>query len=183
MVERRSAVMKDGTVVVGDYFDDNDFEKIKDIFHEWQNVNGELKKLGGRNLNVPDVFSEALYCYFFGGIRTNGDAKAHSYDAVNMETGNGIQVKAASIANDLTSFGPKSKWDELWFVDLAPNGTVDGQVDIYKINEDVKSLIMNKAKNETFADQQAQGRRPRFSIKKEIIEKNNLKPMIKVLLN
>ena len=41
---------------------------------------------------------------------------------------------------------------------------------------DGKGIILSASKGETFADQQAQGRRPRFSIKKEIIEKNGYKP-------
>lgn len=36
-----------------------------------------------------------------------------------------------------TSFGPKSTWDELYFLDFAPDGIVDGAIDIYKIEVDV----------------------------------------------
>jgi len=166
--------LRDGTLVVGDYFDDEDYEKIRTIFKKWQDINGDLKSLGGRALNVPDVVSEAIYCYLFDAVRTNNTAK--SYDAVNIDNNAGVQIKSTSIADDLTSFGPKSTWDELFFIDFAPNGEVDGKVDIYKIEADIKNLVLNN-KGETFADQQEQGRRPRFSIKKEIIEKEGLKPI------
>lgn len=161
-------------MILGDSFEDADYEKIKDIFKRWQEINGDLKTLGGRAMNVPDVISEAIYCYFFDAVRTNNTAK--SYDAVNVKNSDGIQVKSTSIKNDLTSFGPKSTWDQLFFIDFAPSGKIDGKVDIYKIETEIKNMVLNR-KGETFADQQKQGRRPRFSIKKEIIEKENLKPL------
>ena len=92
-------------------------------------------------------------------------------------------MKSASIPNDLTSFGPTSTWDLLYFADFAPNGYVDGNVYFYKIDsDDVYNLILNEEKNETFSNQQAQGRRPRFSIKKRIIEEKQLKPVKKISL-
>ena len=70
--------LKDGSICNGDQFDFTDYEKLKEIFADWQKINNKLKTLGGRNLNVPDVFSEALFCIFFNAVRTNGEA--HSYD-------------------------------------------------------------------------------------------------------
>lgn len=169
--------LKDGTVVTGDDFDDNDFKKLKEIFKKWLDMNKDLKSLKGRGLNVPDVFSESLFCIAFNAVRTNDDPGAHSYDCVMKDTGEGVQVKSASIPNDCTSFGPTSNWDLLYYADFAPNGYIDGNVDFYKIDsDDVYGLVLNKKKNETFADQQAQGRRPRFSIQSQIIKKKGLKP-------
>lgn len=173
--------LKDGTVVLGDEFDLNDLKKLQDIFRKWKNINGDLKELGGRNLNVPDVFSEALFCIYFDSVRTNGTA--YSYDAVNKKTGEGIQIKSASIPNDCTSFGPESTWDKLYFVDFAPNGYIDGNVWFYEIESDsIYDLVLNESKHETFKQQQLQGRRPRFSIKNRIIKENNLKPIKKINL-
>ncbi len=169
--------LHNGAKVVGDYFEDEDYEKIKSIFTKWLEINADLSALRGRTMNVPDVVSEGIYCYFYNAIRTNGnEAGAGSYDAVNIDDKAGVQVKSASIPNDCTSFGPKSKWDKLFFMDFCPNGTVDGQVDIYEIKDDVKHIVLNRSKGETFEDQQAQGRRPRFSIKDEIIKKHGYKP-------
>jgi hypothetical protein len=172
--------LRDGTTCRGDKFDLEDYRKLQQIFSDWQNINKQLKYLGGRNLNVPDVFSEALFCIFFNAIRTNGTA--HSYDCVSLDTSAGIQVKSCSIDNDCTSFGPTSTWDELYFADFAPNGVVDGNVWFYKIDCDIYSIVLNAKKGETFRDQQAQGRRPRFSIKSAIIKAQNLKPILKINL-
>lgn len=173
--------LKDGTKVYGDEFDSQDFLQLKNIFKKWLNINADLKALGGRNLNVPDVFSEAVFCITFDAVRTN--ATAHSYDCVMKETGEGVQVKSASIPNDCTSFGPTSTWDLLYFADFVPNGKIDGEIWFYKIeSDDVYNLVLNNKKGETFADQQKQGRRPRFSIKKSIIEAKGLQPVKKINL-
>ena len=175
--------LKNGTVITGDAFDENDFKKLKEIFKKWLDINADLKSLKGRNLNVPDVFSEALFCLAFDAVRTNDAKGAHSYDCVIKSTGEGVQVKSASIPNDCTSFGPTSTWDLLYYADFAPNGYVDGNVYFYEIDsDDIYGLVLNQKKNETFADQQAQGRRPRFSIQSKIIKEKNLKPVKKISL-
>lgn len=167
--------LKDGSVVIGDKLEADDFSKLKKIFVTWMNLNKLLQSLGGRSLNVPDILSEGLYCYFFNAVRTNGTA--YSYDAVDLDTNEGIQIKSTSIDNDLTSFGPRSTWDVLIFMDFAPTGIVDGTIDIYRIDTHPGEIILNKKKNETFTDQQMQGRRPRLSIKGQIINPEGLKPI------
>lgn len=180
-MKKRYIKLKNGTIVCGDEFNGADYEKIKGIFKQWQSLSADLKVLKGRTINVPDVVSEALYCYLFDAVRTNG--VAGSYDAINMSNQAGVQIKSTSIKNDLTSFGPKSSWDELIFIDFAPNGIVSGKVDIYRIDYDLSTLILNHKTGETFLDQQLQGRRPRLSIKKEFIQKYDLKPIKSVDLN
>ncbi len=170
-----NVMYKDGTVFKGDYFGKNDFAKLKIIFKNWLELNKILKKLGGRGLNVPDIMSEGLFCYLFDAVRTNNTA--YSFDCISRINGAGIQIKSGSIEYDLTSFGPTSTWDEIYYVDFAPNGIVDGLVYIYKLDYDIKNIVLNVSKNETFQDQQKQGRRPRFSIKKTIIESENIKPI------
>jgi len=181
-MKKETVHLKDGTAVVGDAFDNSDFAVLQNIFKEWMHINSELKSLEGRNLNVPDVFSEALFCLAYDAVRTNNTA--HSYDCVMRTTGEGVQVKSASIPNDCTSFGPKSTWDLLYFADFAPNGKVDGIVKFYKIEDsDVYGLVLNAKKGETFRDQQEQGRRPRFSMQNQIIKPKGLKAEKTVDLN
>lgn len=174
-MKKVNTTLKDGAVVIGDQFDSDDFAQFKIIFQGWMNLNKLLQSLGGRGLNVPDVISEGLYCYLFNAIRTNGTA--HSYDVVDLVTHEGIQVKSTSIGSDLTSFGPTSTWDVLIFIDFAPSGLVDGRVDIYRIDTHPGDIVLNSKKGETFTDQQKQGRRPRLSIKSQIINPQGLKPI------
>lgn len=178
-----NVTLKNKIMVKGDEFDKKDYQKLKKIFQQWLEINKELKSLKGRALNVPDVFSEALFCIFFDAIRTNDDPNARSYDCVIKSTGEGVQIKSASIPYDCTSFGPTSTWDILYYIDFAPNGKIDGNVYFYEIDSSkIYKLILNKSKQETFADQQKQGRRPRFSMKSRIIKENNLKPVLKINL-
>lgn len=167
--------LKNGSIVQGDQFELADYEKIVYIFNAWVKINRLLQSMGGRSMNVPDVVSEGLYCYLFNAVRTNGTA--YSYDAVDQTTGEGIQVKSTSISDDLTSFGPLSTWDVLIFMDFAPTGLVDGRIDIYRIDTHPGEIVLNKRKGETFIDQQRQGRRPRLSIKSQIINTEGLKPI------
>lgn len=185
-MEKVSAKLKDGTPVYGDKFDHDDFIKIMNTFVLWTEINDLTKSLNARGINIPEIISEGLYCYSFNAIRTNGAASgAGSYDAVSLDTGRGIQIKSSSIEFDCTSFGPDSKWDDLIFMDFCPNGKVDGTVNFYLIKQDFRNMVLDAKKNETFEDQQKQGRRPRFSIKKNIIIPYKLKPIktIKLLKN
>lgn len=177
-MKQKTICYKDGSVFTGDYFEESDFLFFKEIFIDWLKINEKLKSLGGRTLNVPDVISEAIFCYFFNAIRTNNTG--YSFDCILLDDFSGVQIKSSSIEYDLTSFGPRTHWDKLYFVDMAPNGIVDGNLYFYEIIQDVDNIILNKTKGETFKMQQLQGRRPRFSIKKEIINKFKLSPVLKV---
>lgn len=173
--------LTDGTIVQGDAFEKKDFLLMQKIFKDWLEMNKELKQLGGRSLNVPDVFSEALFCLAFDAVRTNGTA--YSYDCVMRKTHEGVQVKSASIPNDCTSFGPTSTWDLLFFADFVPHGTIDGEVWFYRIEDNwVYPLVLNSKKHETFKMQQEQGRRPRFSIQGMIIKPKRILPVKKINL-
>jgi hypothetical protein len=174
-VKKEKVILKDGNTVIGDVFDPQTLSQLKSIFKDWLELNIKLNAINGRTLNVPDVLSEGLFCYYFDAIRTKDDAG--SFDCVTKHDLKGVQVKSSSIDYDLTSFGPTSIWDELYFIDFVPNGKIDGVIHFYKIEENFDNLILNRKKNETFKDQQTQGRRPRFSIKREIIEKKSLKPI------
>lgn len=178
-MEKVKVKLKNGEIIYGDKFDNQDLITLKEIFAEWLEINKKVTSLGGRGLNVPDVFSEALYCIYFNAVRTNNTA--HSYDCVNLDNGTGVQVKSASIANDCTSFGPRSKWDELYFMDFATNGKIDGVIDVYRLDFALDDIILNAKKNETFKMQQEQGRRPRLSLKK-LIKERNIKPIKRISL-
>lgn len=85
------------------------------------------------------------------------------------------EIKATSIGNDLTSFGPLSEWDDLYFIDFYNNGTLDGTFTVYLIPDDL--IYSNQVNSgQTMKQQQKQKRRPRMSMK-DIIEKHNIKPL------
>ena len=99
-----------------------------------------------------------------------------SWDCYDLNSKKRIQVKACSVLPDLTSFGPKSEWDEIYFLNFFKDGKWDGSFDIYKIDNDL--IYSQKVNiNQTMKDQQKQGKRPRFSIYKDIIIPNGIKPV------
>jgi hypothetical protein len=161
-------------------FDNSDKKEWKKLWDAWKQLKDMASQYKFRAPNLIEGISETAFCLFkpsskrllnvYGGC--NGSA-----DTYDIETQRAEQIKATSIKEDLTSFGPESKWDDLYFLDFYRDGSLDGSFDVYLIDsEKIYSQIINKKKNETFIDQQKQGRRPRLSIKK-IIRENNIKPI------
>jgi hypothetical protein len=159
------------------YLDKNDGKKFKKLFDLWKKLNLGLKKYG-RGVNIPEVISEGMFCVFSGSVRyvkkINGTGKV-SFDTINIEKSRREQIKATSIESDVTSFGPKTEWDDLYFVDFYKDGKLDGTFDVYLIPN--KLIYSNKVnKGQTMKQQQDEKRRPRMSIK-EIIKNNKIKPI------
>lgn len=148
---------------------------LKKLYEDWNNLNKRLKAISTRGINLPETISENAFCLFFPDcIRVVSLKKGKcSYDVLNIKTGSRIQIKASSIASDLTSFGPRSEWDELFFLDFSKG---DGSFKAYKIEPDwIYKHQVNK--KQTFQQQQAENRRPRFSIIDSIIKPKKLKPV------
>jgi len=159
-------------------FSNSDGRKWKEIFDLWKGLKMGLRDYKSREPNFPEGLSEVAFCLWSGSSRfiSATGLSNTSFDTFNPETKMAEQIKACSVAEDLTSFGPDSKWNDLYFLDFYNNGKVDGLFDVYKISND---LIYNHMVNrtQTLRDQQAQGRRPRFSIKREIITRQGLEPI------
>ncbi|MBI5803395.1 Bsp6I family type II restriction endonuclease [Candidatus Pacearchaeota archaeon] len=149
---------------------------IKKLFDNWKTANTGVKQISTRGINLPEAISEGAFCVFFPDcvrlIKVYGKTSG-SFDVLNLKTGRRLQIKASSIPEDLTSFGPKSVWDDLYFLDFS---RMDGSFDVYLIpNNLIYQYGVNR--NQTFQQQQAQKRRPRFSIMKNIIKPSRLKPV------
>lgn len=184
MITENKKMIIEGKEVSSDVsiFEDKDKQKIMEIFELWDELSIKLTELNCRRANFTEI-SEVIFCYVFNCWRTNNIKKNDfhtSFDCYNPKTKKTVQLKATSSINELSSFGPKSVWEELYFMDFynEPNnkGKNNGNVKIYFIpNEEIYTCKMNK--KETFRDQQKRGVRPRFSIRKKIIEHLNLEPI------
>jgi hypothetical protein len=165
------------------HFDSSDDILLRRIYKNWRNLSDELRTLKGRGINLPEALSEGAFCRAMGTVRiTNGISGANtSFDAYNLKTHKRIQVKACSVLPDLTSFGPDSIWDELYFVDFYREGKWDGSIDIYLIPNDLIYNFKVNA-NQTMKQQQLEKRRPRFSIYSGVIEKKKLKPIMTYII-
>lgn len=164
-----------------DIFSKTDLKELQHIYKQWVSLSNSLGKLNARKVNLPEGLSETSFCLFMNCYRVNNpkiSGKVNtSFDAYNPKTNSRVQIKACSVLPDLTSFGPKSQWDELFFVDFFNEGKMEGKFNIYKIpTELIKTQQVNK--NSTFEDFQNQGKRPRFSIYKDIIIPKKIKPVM-----
>ena len=176
--ERRSVYVNGSAVELElQFWDESDRGRLGSLFKLWSALNSGMKAIASRGINLPEGVSESAFCLDFD--KNAGRAlKGGSFDAYDASTGKAIQIKASSIEYDLTSFGPKSYWDDLYFLDFYNGGSIDGSFDVYLIpNEYIYGMRLNSG--QTFRDQQAEKRRPRFGIKKDIIERQGLKPVKK----
>jgi len=153
----------------------DDQKTLSEIYFTWKKLNDSLKKISTRGINIPDTLTENAFCLFFPDhvrIAKLNQEKC-SFDCLNIKNGEKVQIKAASISPDLSSFGPKSEYDKLYFLDFSAG---DGSFKVYDVPVDViKKTKVNK--EQTFEEQQAQSRRPRFSIMRSIIIPLGLKPI------
>ncbi len=160
------------------FFTSADDQILWDIYVHWRLLTSELSVIESRGVNLPEGLSEGAFCRAMDVVRiTQNIAGANtSYDAYDLKRKKRIQVKGCSVMPDLTSFGPRSEWDELYFLDFYRKGEWDGTFDIYLIPND---LVYNHKvnANHTLRDQQKLNRRPRLSIYKEIIVPNKIKPI------
>jgi len=158
-------------------FDESDRTKLKNIYKSWRSLCNDLAKLKARSVNLPEGLSESAFCLEMGFLRVldsipGANSSWDCYDPIKNER---IQVKACSILPDLTSFGPDSVWDKIYFADFYRQGAWDGSFDLYLIdNNDIYNHKVNK--KQTLRDQQKQGKRPRFSIYSGIIQSKKLSP-------
>lgn len=160
------------------HLDKKDGKVFKELFDMWRKLNIGLEKYG-RKVNIPEVISEGMFCIFSGSVRYQrklGGKGTVSFDTLNLNNKKREQIKASSINEDLTSFGPRTEWDDLYFLDFFNGGKLDGTFNVYKISS--KYIYENQVnKGQTMKDQQGEKRRPRFSITKDIILKNKIKPL------
>lgn len=158
-------------------FDDTDRRAWKILFDSWKKLKLGMRAYESREPNFPEGLSEVAYCLWSGSsrkINTRGVSNS-SFDTYNQTSKETEQVKACSVEDDLTSFGPKSKWDKLIFLDFYNEGKVDGLFDVYILP--TEKIYLHKVNRlQTFRDQQGQGRRPRLSLKKFIFDEQ-IKPV------
>ena len=102
-------------------------------------------------------------------------------DARNPDTGEICEAKATSnYDSDMSSFSPNERFDHLFFIRLDQREDMAYIYDLGIDSEDLKDIPVSRT--ETVRDQQAQGRRPRFSVIKQVINEEGLEPIGRVNL-
>ena len=162
-------------------FEKEDKKLFTKTFDQWVKLNSIIKKelLGTRKTNFPESLSEPIFCLemnFGKLIKAIGNKKySTSFDCFDIKRDKRIQLKCSS-SNGPTQFGPRSQYDEIYFIDFNVKGFVDGYYEIYKINNsDIDNVLVNKTQKLT--DQQEEKRRARVNIRSKIIKPKNLQPI------
>ena len=95
-------------------FSKSDGKQWKEKFDLWRGLKMGMREYESREPNFPEGLSEVAFCLWSGSSRfiSAKGLSNTSFDTFNTKSGRAEQIKACSVAEDLTSLGPKSKWDE-----------------------------------------------------------------------
>jgi hypothetical protein len=160
--------------ILGAKYNDEDIPNLLSALNAWVTYKDALKKISGRNPNIPESLTEAVVSKHFDNtyrkieVLKNNDKSLTKFDCYKKDTKEIIEVKGCSVTPDLTSWSPKPFFHFFCFVDFS---SLDGKYKIYKIDissEELKQLEVNK-NGETFQDQIDSKRRPRFSVYENFI--------------
>lgn len=174
--------VKDGIKINGygtQFSMNTDLDNLITIYKGWKQLNEYQEKLGVRRVNIPESVSECIPCILLNLLRTNNvqiNGLAHSsMDAIDPESGLTYQIKACSTTaknntGSPSSFGPRSEWDKLIYAHFDCENDI---VKLYEFDEDINSIKVSRT--QTFAEQCAQGRRPRFNMLPRVKE---LQPIV-----
>lgn len=183
MKNMKISFVREGITCSGkaDVFEEEDLPFITNAYFAWKELNQVYAKYNMRRANFPELLSEGLTSVLMKWPRTNGTIfiglDNNSMDLIDTKEGKTIQLKSCSTDAEHepgpTSFGPKTEFDRLIFMHMdCENDTASW----YELDEsEYKNWKVNR--NETIADQQKAGRRPRLTILNKIKE-NNLVPFM-----
>tara|TARA_Y100001973_G_C5169730_1_gene318295 strand:+ start:129 stop:725 length:597 start_codon:yes stop_codon:yes gene_type:complete len=113
-----------------------------------------------RTINYPSEITENIVKFAIAKkykVMGNWDIKPGDLKVLDKQ----IEVKGGFIENGPPTFGPREKWDWIYFVDC--DKTFDKKFKVYEIkktNIDFHTLKVNQI--QTFGDQCLQGKRPRL---------------------
>lgn len=148
-----------------------------EAYFKWKDLNSYLKNISNRGLNMPDAISEPLGCWALSFVWNRGSTG----DATDTVDHNGvgnlkIEFKASSnFDNDLTSFGPETNFDKLYFLRFALSHNLLFIYDLGLTGTTLGNIRVNS--RELVRDQQADGKRPRLRIIEDYIIPRRLAPV------
>ena len=173
MIEKEIA-FNNGLKIIGHKYNEDDKSSLLKLFNTWLEYKN-AGKIFYQRANLPESLTEGLITFHFDNVyrktkisKSKKGAKT-KFDCYNDETKKIIEVKGASIPNDLSS--------------------LDGKYNIYELKISSSSSDFLNVKNKegkTNAQLMKSGRRPRFSIMEEFINKKigcNGEPIVSGDLN
>lgn len=152
-------------------------KQVVDTYFHWKQLDAEIKTLSGtRGINFPSELSEYMACYTLNLLVNKKGCEGDAVDISDPDNPLIIEIKGSSADNTSApnSFSPSENFDDLVFARLEK---YDDVLKVYRTGISSESLKNIKVSStQTVGDQQAQGRRPRFSIQQKIIDEYKLEP-------
>tara|TARA_B100000965_G_scaffold395016_1_gene407961 strand:+ start:333 stop:905 length:573 start_codon:yes stop_codon:yes gene_type:complete len=172
MIEKEIVIGND-LKIIGHKYENKDKTNLLELFNNWLafKASGKLFK---QRANLPESLTEGLITLHIEGVYRKIESKAKKgaktkFDCYNENTKKIIEVKGASIPNDLSSWSPSPFFDLFYFVDFS---SLNGKYKIYEFNISSSSSEFLNVKNKKGVTNETlmkAGRRPRFSITEEFI--------------
>ena len=152
--------------------DDARIDETCNAYFKWKDLNSYISNNSHRGMNMPDAISEPMGCYCLGFLWNRGNEAG---DATDPITNRKIEFKATSrFDGDLSSFGPKTVFDDLVFLRFNLDENLLYVYDLNINSEEFGKYPANQS--ESIEDQKQQGRRPHVSLYKLFVEGKRLKP-------
>ena len=152
--------------------DDARIDETCHAYFLWKNLNTYISDNSHRGINMPDAISEPMGCYCLGLEWNRGSEVG---DATDPVTGRKVEFKATSrFEGDLSSFGPKTMFDDLVFLRFDIKKDFLYVYDLNINSEEFGKYPANKT--QTINDQKKQGRRPHISLQKLFVDAKQLSP-------
>ena len=154
--------------------DEARIDETCNAYFKWKDLNTYISNNSHRGINMPDAISEPMACYCLGYLWNRGDEVG---DATDPATNKKIEFKATSrFDGDLSSFGPKTTFDDLVFLRF---NLEENRLYIYDLGVNSEEFGKYPANSrETIQEQKDQGRRPHVSLKALFVDAKQLEPTI-----
>lgn len=154
--------------------DDARIDEACNAYFKWKDLNTYISNNSRRGINMPDAISEPMGCYCLDLLWNRGGEVG---DATDPRTNKKIEFKATSrFEGDLSSFGPKCKFDDLVFLRFKLDENLLYIYDLNINSEEFSKYPVNS--KETIQEQKDQGRRPRVSLQTLFVDAKQLTPDI-----
>lgn len=152
------------------------------LFNTYLSYSKLLKDNGLRRPNFPEGLSESIASYVLSKYYSRNISKAPTGDLIDHDTKMKYEIKCFS-SDGPSSFGPNESWDSLIFVDFTDYENENFAVYEFpykNTSEEMKNIVLNKSKNETFYQQCIIGKRPRICFEEFCKQNNNKSKLITI---
>ena len=154
--------------------DDARINETCNAYFKWKDLNTYISNTSHRGINMPDAISEPMGCYCLGLLWNRGSECGDATDPITKQK---IEFKATSrFDGDLSSFGPKCKFDDLVYLRFKLDDNLLYIYDLKINSEEFSKYSANK--KQSIQEQKDEGRRPHVSLQKLFVDAKNLSPDI-----